>query len=113
MKATRKRLDIVLVERGLAESRTQAQALVLAGLVEGHSKPGEQVHDDIELEVRQPPPYVSRAGHKLANALDAFGVDVRGLDCLDVGASDIPADVLFKRLSAIQSLSASQITALQ
>jgi 23S rRNA (cytidine1920-2'-O)/16S rRNA (cytidine1409-2'-O)-methyltransferase len=97
-KAARKRLDIVLVERGLAESRTQAQALVLAGLVEGHSKPGEQVHDDVELEVRQPPPYVSRAGHKLANALDAFGVDVTGLDCLDVGASTGGfTDVLLQR----------------
>jgi 23S rRNA (cytidine1920-2'-O)/16S rRNA (cytidine1409-2'-O)-methyltransferase len=101
VKAARKRLDIVLVERGLAESRTQAQALVLAGLVEGHSKPGEQVHDDIELEVRQPPPYVSRAGHKLANALDAFGVDVRGLDCLDVGASTGGfTDVLLQRGAA-------------
>jgi 23S rRNA (cytidine1920-2'-O)/16S rRNA (cytidine1409-2'-O)-methyltransferase len=59
----KKRLDVVLVERGLAESRTQAQALVMAGRVPGHSKPGEQVTDDIELEVEAPPPYVSRAGH--------------------------------------------------
>ena len=66
----------LLVERGLAESRAQAQALVMAGLVPGHSKPGEQVDEDAPLEVEQPPPYVSRAGHKLANALDAFGVDV-------------------------------------
>jgi 23S rRNA (cytidine1920-2'-O)/16S rRNA (cytidine1409-2'-O)-methyltransferase len=83
----RKRLDVVLVERGLAESRAQAQALVMAGRVPGHSKPGEQVSDDVELEVESPPPYVSRAGHKLANALDAFGIDVAGADALDVGAS--------------------------
>jgi 23S rRNA (cytidine1920-2'-O)/16S rRNA (cytidine1409-2'-O)-methyltransferase len=83
----RKRLDVLLVERGLAESRAQAQALVMAGLVRGHSKPGEQVRDDVELEVESPPPYVSRAGHKLANALDAFGIEVAGADALDVGAS--------------------------
>jgi 23S rRNA (cytidine1920-2'-O)/16S rRNA (cytidine1409-2'-O)-methyltransferase len=83
----KQRLDVVLVARGLAESRAQAQALVLAGLVPGHSKPGEQVAADIELEVTAPPPYVSRAGQKLAHALEAFDVDVEGLDCLDVGAS--------------------------
>ena len=84
---TRKRLDVLLVERGLAESRSQAQALVLAGLVPGHSKPGEQVRDDAELEVEQPPRFVSRGGEKLQNALAAFGVDVAGRDCTDVGAS--------------------------
>ena len=84
---SKKRLDILLVERGLAESRTQAQALVMAGLVPGHQKPGEQVDEDAPLEVDAPPPYVSRAGHKLAHALDVFGLDVAGLDCLDVGAS--------------------------
>ena len=84
---TRKRLDVLLVERGLAESRAQAQALVMAGLVPGHAKPGEQVDEAAPLEVERPPPYVSRAGWKLANALDAFGVDPAGLDCLDVGAS--------------------------
>jgi 23S rRNA (cytidine1920-2'-O)/16S rRNA (cytidine1409-2'-O)-methyltransferase len=84
---TKKRLDLLLVERGLAETRAQAQALVMAGLVPGHSKPGEQVDEATPLEVEHPPPYVSRAGHKLANALDAFGVDPAGLDCLDVGAS--------------------------
>jgi 23S rRNA (cytidine1920-2'-O)/16S rRNA (cytidine1409-2'-O)-methyltransferase len=84
---TRKRLDVLLVERGLAESRAQAQALVMAGLVPGHAKPGEQVDEAEPLEVESPPPYVSRAGIKLANALAAFEVDVKGLDCLDVGAS--------------------------
>jgi 23S rRNA (cytidine1920-2'-O)/16S rRNA (cytidine1409-2'-O)-methyltransferase len=94
----KKRLDVLLVERGLAESRTQAQALVMAGLVPGHSKPGEQVDESAPLEVEAPPPYVSRAGHKLANALDAFHVDPGGLDCLDVGASTGGfTDVLLQR----------------
>jgi 23S rRNA (cytidine1920-2'-O)/16S rRNA (cytidine1409-2'-O)-methyltransferase len=83
----KKRLDVLLVERGLAESRAQAQALVLAGLVQGHAKAGEQVDEHVELVVQRPPPFVSRGGEKLANALDAFGVDVAGADCLDVGAS--------------------------
>ena len=84
---TKKRVDVLLVERGLAESRSQAQALVLAGLVPGHTKPGEQVPDDAVLEVDAPPRYVSRGGEKLRNALDAFGVQVAGRDCADVGAS--------------------------
>jgi 23S rRNA (cytidine1920-2'-O)/16S rRNA (cytidine1409-2'-O)-methyltransferase len=89
------------VERGLAESRAQAQALVMAGRVPGHAKPGEQVPDDAPLEVEAPPPYVSRAGHKLANALDAFRVDPAGLDCLDVGASTGGfTDVLLQRGAA-------------
>jgi 23S rRNA (cytidine1920-2'-O)/16S rRNA (cytidine1409-2'-O)-methyltransferase len=83
----KKRLDVLLVERGLAESRTQAQALVLAGLVLGHEKPGEQVEEAAELELKGRPPFVSRGGDKLAHALDAFGIDPAGLDCLDVGAS--------------------------
>jgi 23S rRNA (cytidine1920-2'-O)/16S rRNA (cytidine1409-2'-O)-methyltransferase len=95
---SKKRLDVLLVERGLAESRAQAQALVMAGLVPGHSKAGEQVDDAAPLEVEAPPPYVSRAGHKLANALDAFGVDPAGLDCLDLGASTGGfTDVLLQR----------------
>jgi 23S rRNA (cytidine1920-2'-O)/16S rRNA (cytidine1409-2'-O)-methyltransferase len=94
----KKRLDVVLVERGLAESRAQAQALVIAGLVPGFDKPGTQVADDVEVVVESPPPYVSRAGHKLANALDAFGLDVAGLDCCDVGASTGGfTDVLLQR----------------
>ena len=97
----KQRLDVLLVARGLAASRTQAQALVLAGLVPGHSKPGEQVAADVELEVVAPPPYVSRAGHKLAHALDAFAIDVSGLDCLDVGASTGGfTDVLLQRGAA-------------
>jgi 23S rRNA (cytidine1920-2'-O)/16S rRNA (cytidine1409-2'-O)-methyltransferase len=83
----RKRLDIVLVERGLAESRSQAQALVLAGLVPGYEKPGQQVAEDAEIRVERRPPYVSRGGEKLRHALTAFAVDVAGRDCADVGAS--------------------------
>ena len=94
----KKRLDVLLVERGLAESRAQAQALVLAGLVTGYDKPGTQVEDNAEVNVERPPPYVSRAGHKLANALDAFGLDVAGLDAADVGASTGGfTDVLLQR----------------
>jgi 23S rRNA (cytidine1920-2'-O)/16S rRNA (cytidine1409-2'-O)-methyltransferase len=97
----KKRLDVVLVERGLAESRAQAQALVLAGRVPGYDKPGTQVDDATELEVEQPPPYVSRGGEKLAHALDAFAVDPVGRDCLDVGASTGGfTDVLLQRGAA-------------
>jgi 23S rRNA (cytidine1920-2'-O)/16S rRNA (cytidine1409-2'-O)-methyltransferase len=83
----KKRLDVLLVERGLAESRAQAQALVLAGLVKGHTKAGAQLEETAELEVGRAPRFVSRGGEKLANALAAFGLDVSGEDCLDVGAS--------------------------
>ena len=70
----------------------------MAGRVPGHTKPGEQLDEAVELHVDAPPPYVSRAGHKLANALDAFGLDVTGLDCLDVGASTGGfTDVLLQR----------------
>jgi 23S rRNA (cytidine1920-2'-O)/16S rRNA (cytidine1409-2'-O)-methyltransferase len=98
---TRKRLDVLLVERGLADSRAQAQALVMAGLVRGHAKPGEQLDEAAPLEVERPPPYVSRAGFKLANALDAFVVSPAGLDCLDLGASTGGfTDVLLQRGAA-------------
>jgi 23S rRNA (cytidine1920-2'-O)/16S rRNA (cytidine1409-2'-O)-methyltransferase len=83
----KKRLDVLLVERGLAESRAQAQALVLAGRVPGYEKAGQQVDDSAELTVTQPPRFVSRGGEKLAHALEAFGVDPSGRDALDVGAS--------------------------
>jgi 23S rRNA (cytidine1920-2'-O)/16S rRNA (cytidine1409-2'-O)-methyltransferase len=83
----KRRLDVLLVERGLAESRSQAQALVLAGLVRGHDKPGEQVDEDAELDLERPPRFVSRGGEKLRHALDAFEIDVTGRDCADVGAS--------------------------
>jgi 23S rRNA (cytidine1920-2'-O)/16S rRNA (cytidine1409-2'-O)-methyltransferase len=97
----KKRLDVLLVERGLAESRTQAQALVVAGRVPGYEKPGMQVDESAELEVSSLPPYVSRGGEKLANALDAFGVDPSGRDALDVGASTGGfTDVLLQRGAA-------------
>jgi 23S rRNA (cytidine1920-2'-O)/16S rRNA (cytidine1409-2'-O)-methyltransferase len=94
----KKRLDVLLVERGLAESRAQAQALVLAGLVPGYEKAGQQVEESAELTVQAPPPYASRGGEKLAHALDAFGIDPAGRDCLDVGASTGGfTDVLLQR----------------
>jgi 23S rRNA (cytidine1920-2'-O)/16S rRNA (cytidine1409-2'-O)-methyltransferase len=83
----KKRLDVLLVERGLAENRAQAQALVIAGRVRGHVKAGERVDEGAELVVEQPPRYVSRGGEKLEHALEAFGIAVRALRCLDVGAS--------------------------
>ncbi|NUT54899.1 MAG: TlyA family RNA methyltransferase [Thermoleophilia bacterium] len=83
----RKRLDVVLVERGLAESRAQAQALVLAGLVPGYDKPGHQVPEDVDLHVERPPRFVSRGGEKLANAMEQIEVELDGREAIDVGAS--------------------------
>jgi 23S rRNA (cytidine1920-2'-O)/16S rRNA (cytidine1409-2'-O)-methyltransferase len=88
----RPRLDQLLVERGLAESRVRAQALVMAGLVFSGErrleKPGMLVAEDVPLAVKGPEhPWVSRGGVKLAHALDRFGIEPGGLVCLDVGAS--------------------------
>ncbi|MGZ4397379.1 MAG: TlyA family RNA methyltransferase [Gaiellaceae bacterium] len=83
----KKRLDVLLVERGLADSRAQAQALVMAGRVPGFSKPGVQVEEGAEIELAQAARFVSRGGEKLEHALTLLGVDPRGKDCLDVGAS--------------------------
>jgi 23S rRNA (cytidine1920-2'-O)/16S rRNA (cytidine1409-2'-O)-methyltransferase len=97
----RKRVDVLLVERGLAESRAQAQALVMAGLVPGYAKAGQQVDESVELVVERPPRYVSRGGEKLAHALDELGVEVAGRDALDVGASTGGfTDVLLQRGAA-------------
>jgi len=97
----KKRLDVLLVERGLAESRAQAQALVLAGLVPGHTKAGEQLAEDAPLAVESPPRFVSRGGEKLAHGLDAFDVDPGGRDALDLGASTGGfTDVLLQRGAA-------------
>jgi len=102
----RVRLDQLLVERGLAESRSRAQALLLGGRVRAGAgdaarldrKPGDLVDRGLPLEVQAPEPYVSRGGHKLAAALDAFQVDPAGCVCLDVGASTGGfTDVLLQR----------------
>jgi 23S rRNA (cytidine1920-2'-O)/16S rRNA (cytidine1409-2'-O)-methyltransferase len=90
--AGRMRVDVVLVEQGLAPSRQRAQALILAGeVLEGDrpvAKAGELVEPRAPLRLRnQPMPYVSRGGLKLAHALASFGIDVRGAVALDVGAS--------------------------
>ena len=102
----KKRLDQLLLERGLAETRAKAQALILAGLVYAGEKrldkAGQQVADDMALELRgQPHPYVSRGGLKLAAALDAFAIDVQGRIGLDIGASTGGfTDVLLQRGAA-------------
>ncbi len=84
-------MDLVLVARGLAESREKAQALIMAGSVtvagQKAAKPGQTVDADAGIEVAAPPLYVSRGGLKLEAALRHFGVDPSGLVCLDVGAS--------------------------
>src|SRR5580700_4934802 len=85
------RLDQILVERGLADSREKARALILAGSVtvdgQKSDKPGHSFSDACRVEVEAPMPYVSRGGFKLAAALDHFAIDVRGRVCLDVGSS--------------------------
>ena len=94
----KKRLDVLLVERGLAESRSHAQALVLAGQVPGYDKAGQQVDESAKLEVSPSARFVSRGGEKLAHALEVFGVDPAGRDALDVGASTGGfTDVLLQR----------------
>lgn len=92
MKSTGKqRIDQLLVERGLAESRHKAQALILAGsvVVNGQkaSKAGQPVAVDSALEILDKMPYVSRGGLKLEGALNRFGIDPAGKICLDVGSS--------------------------
>jgi len=97
----KKRLDVLLVERGLAESRAHAQALVLAGRVRGYAKPGMAVDAAAELEVEALPRFVSRGGEKLEHALDRLGADPSGRNCLDVGASTGGfTDVLLQRGAA-------------
>ena len=86
------RLDILLTERGFAESRARAQAAIMSGVVyvdgQKSDKPGQSVRPDAAVEVRENPlGFVSRGGLKMQKALDLFGLDVRGLDCIDVGAS--------------------------
>jgi 23S rRNA (cytidine1920-2'-O)/16S rRNA (cytidine1409-2'-O)-methyltransferase len=90
---SKQRIDVLLAERGLADSRTSAAASVRAGRVrigpDGPfaTKPGQMVGDGVELILSEPQRFVSRGGIKLENALDALGVEVGGRACLDVGAS--------------------------
>jgi 23S rRNA (cytidine1920-2'-O)/16S rRNA (cytidine1409-2'-O)-methyltransferase len=89
--AQRARLDAALVERGLVESRSRAQALIMAGAVrvDGRPavKPSQLVDAEAGLEIAARHEFVSRGGHKLNHALDRFGIDVDGLVCGDIGAS--------------------------
>jgi 23S rRNA (cytidine1920-2'-O)/16S rRNA (cytidine1409-2'-O)-methyltransferase len=90
---SKQRIDVLLAERGLADSRTSAAASVRAGRVrlgpDGPfaTKPGQLVGDEVELILSEPQRFVSRGGIKLENALDRLGVAVEGRSCLDVGAS--------------------------
>lgn len=102
----KKRLDQLLVDRGLVESRSRAQALVMAGLVYSGErkldKPGMPLAEDAAIELRgQEHPWVSRGGLKLAKGLDAFGIDPAGMTAIDVGASTGGfTDVLLSRGAA-------------
>lgn len=96
------RLDNLLVERGLAETRSKAQALIMAGSVrvdgQQASKAGAMVEADAAVDVTAALPYASRGGYKLAHALDQFGLDPASLAALDVGASTGGfTDVLLQR----------------
>ncbi|MCX6004983.1 MAG: TlyA family RNA methyltransferase [Chloroflexi bacterium] len=88
---SKQRLDSILVERGLAENKSKAQALIMAGEVSVNgakfTKAGTMVSADVEIRVAQKLPYVSRGGLKLGHALKEFKIDVKGMTCLDVGAS--------------------------
>lgn len=87
----RKRIDVVLAERGLFASRAKAREAIEAGLVQVDGrlvrKPSEDVPDDADIRAQAPYPWVSRGGVKLEGALDLFAVDPAGLVCLDLGAS--------------------------
>ncbi len=98
------RLDALLVEKGIVESRARAQALVMAGAVrvDGDviTKAGARVNSDSEVVLESPreSSFVSRAGEKLDHALEAFGIQVEGRDCIDAGASTGGfTDVLLRR----------------
>ncbi len=96
LKTQKLRLDKLLVERGLCESREKAQALILAGKVwiskdsinfQRADKPGTSVSKDVKIRIEEGIPYVSRGGIKLEGALNGFALDVKDFICLDVGAS--------------------------
>jgi len=91
-KTKKLRLDLLLVERGLAESRSKAQALIMSGNVHGPDrrldKPGQELAIDAQIIVKgEEQPWVSRGGIKLAHGLVSFAIDPKGLICLDIGAS--------------------------
>ena len=101
----KERLDKLLVARGLAESREQAQRLIMAGLVlvedRPATKPGHKIPADAAIRVKERPQYVSRGAHKLIAGLDAFGVEPAGWVCADLGASTGGfTDVLLQRGAA-------------
>ena len=106
MAEEKKRLDQLLVDRGLVESRAKAQALIMAGLVMSGDKrldkPGHMMAADTAIEVKGAPhPWASRGGLKLVHAIDRFGLDVEGLTAIDVGASTGGfTDVLLSRGAA-------------
>jgi 23S rRNA (cytidine1920-2'-O)/16S rRNA (cytidine1409-2'-O)-methyltransferase len=105
MPKDKERLDVLLVERGLAETRAKARAYIMAGevIIDGKrvDKAGTAVPRDARIELAAPMPYVSRGGYKLAGALDAFGVSVAGRICADVGACTGGfTDVLLQRGAA-------------
>lgn len=87
----RRRADVALVDAGLFASREQAKAAIIAGRVKADgacvTKPGSDVADGVAFQVEPLPEFVSRGGHKLAGALESFGIDVAGVNALDVGAS--------------------------
>jgi 23S rRNA (cytidine1920-2'-O)/16S rRNA (cytidine1409-2'-O)-methyltransferase len=91
MSSPRKRIDLLLVERGLFESRARARAAIEAGLVVANDKPvvkpSETIPADAVLQAEPAHPYVSRGGVKLADALEQYPIDIEGHVCLDVGAS--------------------------
>ncbi|MGA2368871.1 MAG: TlyA family RNA methyltransferase [Dehalococcoidia bacterium] len=88
---TKQRLDMLLVTRGLAENKVKAQAVIMAGdvSVNGNvmTKAGSLVAEDAQVQMAAKLPYVSRGGLKLEHALEEFKIGVKGLTCLDVGAS--------------------------
>ena len=91
-KTIKKRIDQLLVDRGLAESKTKAQAYIMAGLVSADGrkleKPGQRVASDLSVELKgKDHPWVSRGGLKLDHALQHFDLDVSGLIAIDVGSS--------------------------
>jgi 23S rRNA (cytidine1920-2'-O)/16S rRNA (cytidine1409-2'-O)-methyltransferase len=91
MPAPRKRIDLLLVERGLFESRARAQAAIEAGLVAANGKPvlkaSDVIPEDAALQAEPAHPFVSRGGVKLSGALERYPIEIEGHVCLDVGAS--------------------------